>query len=158
MTVSAARFELALRELRPSDWERFERLSSAFLAADFSDFRTMASPAGDRGRDAELRGVEGVPNTLFQFSVRSDWEAKVTETLKRVKAEFPNTTAIVFVSISRSAPRATGSANSRASRVSPLSCATELGSSNALTPTTAADRLLANSLGRLWIRCWRVRA
>jgi hypothetical protein len=44
----------------------------------------MASPGGDRGRDAELYSIEGEPNTLFQYSVREDWEQKITETLARV--------------------------------------------------------------------------
>lgn len=46
------RLELALERLQPSDWNRFERLSSAFLASEFDDIRTVASPSGDDGRDA----------------------------------------------------------------------------------------------------------
>jgi hypothetical protein len=97
MVVSAARFELALKELKPSDWERFERLSSVFLASDFSGLRVMASPGGDRGRDAELYSIPDGPNTLFQFSVRCDWEQKIKETLERVKENFPTTSAVVFM-------------------------------------------------------------
>jgi len=98
MNVSAARFELALKELNPSDWERFERLSSVFLATDFAGLRTMASPGGDRGRDAELYALDGEPNTLFQFAVRGDWEQKIKETLNRLRVEFPGTSAVVFMS------------------------------------------------------------
>jgi hypothetical protein len=98
MSVSAGRFELALKELKPSDWERFERLSSAFLAPDFPGLRTMASPGGDRGRDAELYSMTGEPNTLFQFAVREDWKQKIKETLKRVKEEFPEASTVVFMS------------------------------------------------------------
>ncbi len=95
MGISAARFEFALKELKSSDWERFERLSSVFLASDFPGLRTMASPGGDRGRDPELYSME--PNTLFQFAVREDWEQKIKETLKRVNREFPSTSAVVFM-------------------------------------------------------------
>lgn len=96
--VSAARLELALDKLKPSDWERFERLCSVFLAADFAGMRTMASPGGDRGRDAELYTDSGEPNVLFQFAVREDWSSKIAETLKRLADEFPTVTSIVFLS------------------------------------------------------------
>ena len=96
--VSAARFELALDRLKSSDWERFERLCSVFLSADFAGARTMASSSGDRGRDAELHTVTGEPNTLFQFAVRQDWQTKINETLDRLGTEFPEVTSIVFLS------------------------------------------------------------
>lgn len=96
--ISAARLELALDRLKSSDWERFERLCSAFLASEFHGVRTMASPGGDRGRDAELFTLEGEANTLFQFAVRIDWDRKIGETLKRLAEEFPSTTAIIFLS------------------------------------------------------------
>ena len=35
LRISAARLELALKEIKSSDWERFERLCSVFLASDF---------------------------------------------------------------------------------------------------------------------------
>lgn len=65
-------FELALERLRPSDWEHFEELSSAFLASDFPSLRTMASPSGDGGRDSELFSPIGdstitVPRTSFDL-------------------------------------------------------------------------------------------
>jgi hypothetical protein len=96
--VSAARLELALDRLKSSDWERFERLCSVFLTSDFAGVRTMASPGGDRGRDAELYTVSGEPNALFQFAVRQDWPSKIAETLKRLAGEFPAVTSIVFLS------------------------------------------------------------
>ena len=90
MSNSRERFLLALRSLRSSDWEKFERLCSAFLAVEFPQVRTTASPGGDRGRDAELFTYSGSPNVLFQFSVARDWEAKIADTLKRIKVEFPS--------------------------------------------------------------------
>jgi hypothetical protein len=96
--VSAARLELALDKLKSSDWERFERLCSAFLATEFPGIRTMASAGGDRGRDAELYTDENEPNALFQYAVRKDWEVKIRETLRRLATEFPTTTNVIFMS------------------------------------------------------------
>jgi len=97
MTISAARFELALKEIKSSDWERFERLSSVFLVSDFPGSRTMASPGGDRGRDAELYSMNGEPSSLFQFSVREDWNTKIKETIDKLKQEFPDVRELVFM-------------------------------------------------------------
>jgi hypothetical protein len=96
--ISAARLELALDRLKSSDWERFERLCSVFLASEFPGLRTMASPGGDRGRDAELFTAEGNTNTLFQFAVRGDWDRKISETLGKLTIEFPTVTAVIFLS------------------------------------------------------------
>jgi hypothetical protein len=91
------RFQLALHRLRSSDWERFERLCSAFLAVEFPQIRTTASPGGDRGRDAELFTYSDSPNVLFQFSVSQDWEGKINDTLRRIKDEFPETRQMIFL-------------------------------------------------------------
>ena len=58
----------------------------------------MASPGGDRGRDAELYVFNGEPGTMFQFAVRSDWNVKINETLKKLAVEFPSSKAVVFLS------------------------------------------------------------
>jgi hypothetical protein len=92
------RLLLALRTLKGSNWEHFERLCSAFLAVEFPLFRTTGSPGGDRGRDAELFNYSGSPSVLFQFSVQRDWKQKIADTLKRVTTEFPEATHIVFMS------------------------------------------------------------
>lgn len=97
MSISQARFLLALRSLRSPDWEKFERLSSVFLAAEFPQARTTASPSGDRGRDAELFTYSGLPNVLFQFSVARDWERKIVDTLNRIKIEFPSVRHVIFL-------------------------------------------------------------
>ena len=96
--ISAARLELALDRLKSSDWERFEMMCSTFLTSEFLGLRTMASPGGDRGRDAELFTFGEEPNTLFQFAVRKDWDVKIRETLTKLSTEFPATTAVVFLS------------------------------------------------------------
>ena len=91
------RFLLALRSLRSADWDKFQRLCSAFLAVEFPQIRTTASPGGDRGRDAELFTYLGSPNVLFQFSVARDWEAKISDTIKRIKIEFPSARHLIFL-------------------------------------------------------------
>lgn len=94
--LTRQRFAFALRELGSGNWERFEQLASTFLAADFDDIRTTASPSGDRGRDAELYSTTD-PTTLLQYSVRVDWKAKIRETILRIRAEFPNASVLVYV-------------------------------------------------------------
>jgi hypothetical protein len=106
ISVSGPRFELALEKMRSSDWEHFERLSSTFLAAEFNSVRTMASPGGDRGRDAELYSHVGETNIMFQFAIRKDWESKIRETIVRIKDQFPAVTSIIFMSSQQIGARA----------------------------------------------------
>lgn len=47
--MSEKRLQLALERLSFSDWERFERFASEFLAAEMPDLRTVAGPSGDGG-------------------------------------------------------------------------------------------------------------
>lgn len=97
MQPSRPRFELALTQLKGSQWELFENLCSKYLAAEFPGVRTMASPGGDRGRDAELYSDSVTPNALFQFSVRSDWKQKISETLDRIGKEFTTVNRVIFM-------------------------------------------------------------
>lgn len=92
------RLRLALELLKSSDWERFEKLSSIFLATDFSDLRTVASPSGDGGRDSELFSPHGEPRVLLQYSVTPQWSDKIRRTIDRVKETFPDSLMLVFVS------------------------------------------------------------
>lgn len=95
--ISRDRFELALERLKSGDWERFERLASAFLAPDFPALRTVASTSGDRGRDGELFHEEETPQVVFQYSIQEKWERKVKETLERLKVTFPDVSIIYYV-------------------------------------------------------------
>ena len=99
--IDRQRFDLALRELGPGRWERFEQLASQFLAGDFDDLRTMASLSGDRGRDAHRFATEEDPAELVQYSVASDWKVKIASTVKRVKEEFPDVSLLVYVTNQR---------------------------------------------------------
>jgi hypothetical protein len=98
MEVSTQRFELALSQLRLSDWEHFERVASAFLASEWDDIRSMAAPEGDGGRDSELFSPNGVANVVIQYSIQVDWAAKIRRTLARLKTTFPKARILVFLS------------------------------------------------------------
>lgn len=91
-------FELALERLRPSDWEHFEELSSAFLASDFPSLRTMASPSGDGGRDSELFSPIGDSTITVQYSVTKSWETKVTNTFERISEALSGVQVLIYMS------------------------------------------------------------
>ena len=92
------RLQLALERLQPSDWHRFEKLASAFLASEFDDLRTTASPSGDQGRDSELFTPTAEPKVLLQYSVSADWARKIQHTVRRIQETFPGAIVLVFVS------------------------------------------------------------
>ena len=96
MNVSLFRF--ALKRLDPSDWEHFERLCSSFLAPEFPNLRTIASPSGDGGRDSELFSPEGKPFIKAQYSVTKDWKLKIRQTTKRLVSTFPETRILIYMS------------------------------------------------------------
>jgi hypothetical protein len=98
MEVAQARLELALKNLKPSDWERFERLASTFLASEWPTIRTMAAAGGDGGRDSELFTPEGSANVVIQYSVQETWPEKIRKTAKRLRETFPDSKILVFVS------------------------------------------------------------
>lgn len=88
---------MAMSRLTGADWEQFERLASSFLASEYSSLRTMASPAGDGGRDSELFTDEGEPSTAMQYSVADDWASKIRQTVERLRATFPTVSSLVYV-------------------------------------------------------------
>lgn len=51
------RLTLALSQIKPGDWEKFEEFASEFLVTEFPDFRNMATRSGDKGRDGELYDI-----------------------------------------------------------------------------------------------------
>jgi len=91
------RLELALERLHASDWNRFEKLASAFLAAEFDTLRTVASPSGDEGRDAELFSPTSESTVVFQFSVAADWKAKINATARRLKSTISGALNLIYV-------------------------------------------------------------
>lgn len=90
------RFELALERLKSGDWARFERFASQFLAFDFAGLRTVASKAGDLGRDSELFSPDGDPSVLLQYSVTESWASKIRQTAKRIRENFPDASVLVY--------------------------------------------------------------
>jgi len=95
--MSTARLELALERLQPSDWERFERLASAFLASEFTELRTVAWPSGDKGRDAQLWSSEHEPSVMMQYSVTESWKAKIRKTAANIRTEFPSASLLIYL-------------------------------------------------------------
>lgn len=89
-------FELALVQLKPADWELFEKLASQFLAVEFPSLRTMASPSGDQGRDSELFCPDGDPTLCMQYSVSNDWATKIRNTHKRLNETFPSVRLLIY--------------------------------------------------------------
>jgi hypothetical protein len=98
MIMNVNLFRLALERLEPSDWAHFELLSSAFLTSEFKNLRTMASPAGDGGRDSELFCPDGKPFIAAQYSVAKDWRAKIRHTAERLIEKFPEVRFFLYLS------------------------------------------------------------
>lgn len=94
--MSSERLALALRELQAGDWLAFEKFAAAFLAVDFPSLRTMAAAAGDKGRDGQLYTVDEAPRTMVQYSVTVEWRAKILQTEKRLKENFPKFTRLIY--------------------------------------------------------------
>jgi hypothetical protein len=95
--MNSNRLELALDRLKPSDWERFEKLASVFLAAEFDSLRTVACPGGDGGRDSELFSSDEEPSIVCQYSVTPKWDAKIKGTIKRLKATNPEILGLIYL-------------------------------------------------------------
>jgi hypothetical protein len=93
-----SRLRLALERLQGSDWNRFEKLASEFLASEFDNLRTVAAASGDGGRDSELFAPENEPTVLLQYSVADDWSDKIVSTVQRIQVTFPDAILLVYVS------------------------------------------------------------
>jgi hypothetical protein len=95
--MNSNRFEFALERLGSGDWERFEKLASTFLATEFPDLRTMASPSGDGGRDAILFTPSDDTSVVLQYSVTDAWEAKISKTIKRILEQSDDVALLIYV-------------------------------------------------------------
>ncbi|EIR5747292.1 hypothetical protein LW997_004886, partial [Escherichia coli] len=89
-------FSISLSNLKKSDWERFEELSSSFLSVEFAGLRTMASPSGDGGRDSEIFNPNGVSHIAIQYSVTDNYEDKIKRTVKKLKDNFKEVTLVIY--------------------------------------------------------------
>lgn len=90
------RLDLALERLKGSQWGRFEEFASEFLSGEFPNLRTVASPSGDQGRDAELFSEADNSSVLLQYSVRADWESKIRETAERLSETLPEAQVLIY--------------------------------------------------------------
>lgn len=98
MEISADRLQFALKFIKPSEWERFERLASSFLASEWPDIRNMTTASGDGGRDSELFSTTENPNVVIQYSVQEAWKDKISKTITRLETTFPDARNLIYVS------------------------------------------------------------
>lgn len=91
------RLQFALKETEAHHWKWFEELASSFLSKEFPNLRTMASPSGDGGRDAELFSDHDEPSTVLQYSVTENWEQKIRDTVRRLKKTKPDFSYLIYV-------------------------------------------------------------
>ena len=91
------RLGLALEQVTANDWARFEEFASAFLSTEFSNLRTVASPSGDEGRDAELYSPEGESSVVLQYSVTPKWEVKIRDTAKKINKNLSEARQLLYV-------------------------------------------------------------
>jgi len=95
--MTGKRLELALERLSSSQWQRFEKFASEFLAAEHPDLRTVASPSGDDGRDAELFSPVADNTQVLQYSVTPEWRQKISKTANRIKHTIPTAQLLIYV-------------------------------------------------------------
>ena len=95
--MSRARLSLALERIRPEQWKTFEEFASAFLTSQYPNLRTVATPSGDQGRDAQLFSYDGRIPTVLQYSVRKDWAKKIRETARRIQKTRSETRILIYV-------------------------------------------------------------
>jgi hypothetical protein len=91
------RLHLALEQISPTDWRRFELFASEFLASEFPELRTSAGPSGDRGRDADIITFREEPIQALQYSVTVDWQAKIRQTAQRLGETRAETQILTYV-------------------------------------------------------------
>lgn len=80
-----------------SDHREFERLCSALLAgAGYPGIEPLGG-TGDKGRDAIIRVDDAGQRTVFAYTIRSDWRAKLANDCARVQEVGHKPDAFVFV-------------------------------------------------------------
>ena len=91
------RLHLALERIKPHQWKIFEEFSSEFLVAHYPNLSTVASGSGDGGRDADLFSPDEQPRIVLQYSIATDWRAKILNTAKRLQSTRPDTQLLIYV-------------------------------------------------------------
>lgn len=91
------RLQLALERIRPEQWKLFEEFASAFLSTLYPELRTLASPDGDQGRDAELFSYNGKVHTVLQYSVTQRWKEKIRITAQKISKNLSGVRILIYV-------------------------------------------------------------
>lgn len=99
------RFKLALTSIDGAQWRLFERLATVFLADEYPSLRPMAAASGDGGMDAMLFQPTDDLEVALQFSVRQDWDNKITQTCERLHNTAPKTRVLVFATNQQVGPK-----------------------------------------------------
>ena len=99
------RFEFALLHVKPTQWESFEHLASAFLTDEYPALRTLAG-TGDRGRDAVLWQPESDPTVVLQYSIAQEWKDKIKQSAKTIRQHSTEAHVFIYVTSLRVGPKA----------------------------------------------------
>ncbi|MFC3848784.1 hypothetical protein ACFORJ_01180 [Corynebacterium hansenii] len=92
------KLQFSLENANPSEhWRAFEKLATAVLASEYPNLRSMASPDGDGGRDAEIYKYEHVSTEFIQVSLAKDFKAKLKQTVNRLEQTQPQMTHLIYV-------------------------------------------------------------
>lgn len=102
--MTDVRLELALRQLGPEDWSAFEKFAAEFLVVDYPSLRTMASMAGDKGRDGQLYQPNEEQNTFIQYSVTENWSSKITGTIATLTKNFGGSFRLIYATNQKIGP------------------------------------------------------
>lgn len=104
--MTRERLALALDQLQAGDWEVFEGFAADFLAVEYPSLQTMASPAGDKGRDGQMYSPLESPKVMVQYSVTEEWRAKIKQTITRLEENFESIDRLIYATPRRIGPDA----------------------------------------------------
>lgn len=104
--MTRERLALALEQLQAGDWEAFEGFAADFLAVEYPSLQTMASPAGDKGRDGQMYSPLESPKVMVQYSVTGDWQKKIEQTITRLEQNFKSIDRLIYATPRRIGPDA----------------------------------------------------
>ncbi|MBA5872349.1 MAG: hypothetical protein GDA68_20465 [Nitrospira sp. CR2.1] len=96
--MNSESLRLALEQLKPDDWRRFEYFASKFLLPGFPNLRSVSGYSNDRGRDGELFSPDGEPTVFLQYSITPKWDQKIRATASKICKTFKEARILIFVS------------------------------------------------------------
>ncbi|MFF7561499.1 hypothetical protein ACFZB4_16155 [Streptomyces pseudovenezuelae] len=104
--MTRERLTLALEHLNSGEWKTFEDFAADFISVDYPSLRTMAAPAGDKGRDGQMYRPSEEASVMVQYSVAADWNSKINGTIKRLKENFNEIDRLIYATSKRIGPDA----------------------------------------------------